>query len=1165
MQNIISNTRHLVATLFAAAALCIPVTSHALPLDYYAKHSVMANGKWIRVRVTQNGMQQISHDTLREWGFSDPEKVTIFGYGGVMLCEESFTHSNANISIPDDLPQQPVIHTNGKMIFYGEADSKASFKSATTLNNMRNTFSDAGYYLITDSYPVLEPATVKLSTPKTNKYDWHYSIIYHEVEKFNPGAAGALFFDNPIEGTNPTITYDIPIPDYSPAKDYISFRDNTAQLGSSIITYTFPSGAAKVVDMSIPSSKSYDSLYYFTKGYSYSDTYTPTSDTYTVTKKVKGNTDFSWIADDYYLLFYSRYNRLGSQPQLTMNFQSIRTTDDVIVREVTPQTLVWDVTIPGGAARAVQTEFNEADNSLRFNYDKFVSITGTATGYQSSFIAFNPDADLYTPSFAGVMNNSDLHGSQVPDMLIITTPLCRQQAERLADIHRQAQGLDVLVVEQQEIFNEFSSATPHAMAIRRLCKMFYDRDADKFKYLLLFGGGSFDNRAITIAGDPETMLLTYPTPESEQAGSKTSSFTTDAFFAFMSDKNAVPMINQPMCFAVGRIPALTEDQAKSSVDKIEQYMLNTPDNDYTARFIAMADDGDNNSHSDLIDQCAAVITDADPSKTAIRAFDNIYRVGANNDGYNVRKVVTDNLERGVNFWIYAGHGNVNGFTGSWIWKRSLVKSTPYAIPPLAVLATCDAFAFDRQNDNIGENLIMVPQGGAIGIVAAGRTVYAEQNAFIALGMAEQSVNPAELTGGQMFMNTYNNIINSEDTPRERMYNTACYNFGGDPAIPFITPLRDVVITDINGIDPATVTRVDIEDDGEDPNFQKPDPVLPVNVLTNNHLEGYIAINGNLDKNFSGTAYITIYDAPRTKKTIWQGDAIISNDPLIDYTLDEYPLAETTVKIVDGKFKTDIYVPATQFINETNRITIHAVSDKNSDLRAAGYNNDITVVDWAEPDSELAASQPAIDALYIGTPDFRSGDTVDGNITMHAHIDGGLTGLTPRLDMHTPVTLSLDDKVSYHDVDNHLTGSGNDYSLTYKLTNLSSGRHTLRLTAYAANGLTASETIDFSVLSVPDIITLHTDNQITTGAITIDLKHSLPGEPVGRLIIEDAHGNTVRSVADCTFPYNWDCLDDEGNILPEGPYTAYAIVSAANHNTSSPRLTITIIHPATKHE
>ena len=57
--------------------------------------------------------------------------------------------------------------------------------------------------------------------------------------------------------------------------------------------------------------------------------------------------------------------------------------------------------------------------------------------------------------------------------------------------------MSVRIVPADELFNEFSSATPDATAYKRYLKMLYDRavTADEApRYLVLFGDGAWDNR-----------------------------------------------------------------------------------------------------------------------------------------------------------------------------------------------------------------------------------------------------------------------------------------------------------------------------------------------------------------------------------------------------------------------------------------------------------------------------------------------------------------------------------------------------------------------------------------------------------------------------------------------------------------------------------------------
>jgi hypothetical protein len=96
--------------------------------------------------------------------------------------------------------------------------------------------------------------------------------------------------------------------------------------------------------------------------------------------------------------------------------------------------------------------------------------------------------------FVEKVENQDLHGLPQVDYLIISHPLFLEQANRLADFHRQFSGMTVAVVTPQQVYNEFSSGAQDVTAIRDFAKMFYDRaeQGAGLRYLLLFGDASYD-------------------------------------------------------------------------------------------------------------------------------------------------------------------------------------------------------------------------------------------------------------------------------------------------------------------------------------------------------------------------------------------------------------------------------------------------------------------------------------------------------------------------------------------------------------------------------------------------------------------------------------------------------------------------------------------------
>ena len=89
------------------------------------KNSILAEGNWVKISTTDAGIYQITEDSLRAWGFTDPSKIKLFGYGGTVI-DELFANSDNYI---DDLPQIPLWRHNNKLYFYSQGTSKWSFDS----------------------------------------------------------------------------------------------------------------------------------------------------------------------------------------------------------------------------------------------------------------------------------------------------------------------------------------------------------------------------------------------------------------------------------------------------------------------------------------------------------------------------------------------------------------------------------------------------------------------------------------------------------------------------------------------------------------------------------------------------------------------------------------------------------------------------------------------------------------------------------------------------------------------------------------------------------------------------------------------------------------------------------------------------------------------------
>src|SRR5690606_35797975 len=113
----------------------------------------------------------------------------------------------------------------------------------------------------------------------------------------------------------------------------------------------------------------------------------------------------------------------------------------------------WDVTDPF-APRAVQTT-TQGGNTL---------FTATTDSLRK-FLAFSA-SHIRQPVKIVPVQPQNLHAMAPADMIIVTYPLFRTYAERIAAIHLADDGTSSIVVTPEEIYNEFSGGIPDAVAIR---------------------------------------------------------------------------------------------------------------------------------------------------------------------------------------------------------------------------------------------------------------------------------------------------------------------------------------------------------------------------------------------------------------------------------------------------------------------------------------------------------------------------------------------------------------------------------------------------------------------------------------------------------------------------------------------------------------------------
>lgn len=1092
-------------------------TGHAFAPDTYAGSSVLATGRWIKISVSTTGMHLIPTATLRQWGFTSPDKVRVYGYGGNQLPDALTADSYI-----DDLPEAPSEITSRGLVFYARGPVTWT-ESGTRKSHSVNRFSSVGYYFLTEAdgqQPLPEGGRgVASSSPQT----MFTCGLCHEVDMVSPGATGHLMCGEDFAYT-PSRTFDFQLTGNTgtaPATMDCSFVTKTRSSGSSL---TFTANGQQ-----LPASSS-DRIGATPDGLHGRRTVTRKEFaidsehlTLGITYSSVASTELARL--DYITINYPRHIALdGGKLDFTASSTSVR------LAGATASTRVWDV-----------TDLRQPRAMKLTATDGGVTWTNEYTG-RRTYTAWNDGASMPQPAYVGTVANQNLHSLPQADMVIFTLPQLRSEAERLALIHSNSdQALTVHVVEQEQVFNEFGSGLPDPNAFRRMLKMLHDRNGEPvLKYALLLGRGSYDNRAITADGK-SLGRMRMPLWESEESLDNDQSFTTDDIIAMLDDNSGINMWSDQLTIAVGRIPATTVAEARTAVDKIEEYLTLQPVHEWKNRVLLLADDGNEGIH---MTQSETVWKNmlANPDGPRL-IYDKIYIDAYERTGGQYPQARTEfhrALDEGVMLWCYIGHGSPTALTADGILTYSDINSLYLRRYPILYAATCDFVRWDRSTASGAELLHFCDGGGTIATVSATRPVLISENGTLSAALASEftrtDADGRFRTIGELYRNAKNALASNSNKLR--------YVLMGDPALRIAMPDNRIVIESINGSTPD------------------PDNQLTLQANENVTVNGHITDNdGNKLTDFTGIVSLTLYDADYSTTSMGWGD----DGRRVTFDRKGKMLYTGTAKVNGGEFSLRFAMPS-QIAGNFRPATINmaAYSTTDGDHReASGTNRDLYV--YGFDTSTTDDNPPVIRFMTLNHQSFSSGDNVNESPMLIAEIsdDRGINLSSAGVGQQINVT--VDDTRYHDDVAQFFTPDPDDterYSgtIAYTLSDLTPGHHTIRLRVWDTSGNMAQRSLECNVVTglAPQIFDIYTDANPATDEARFYITHNRPdarmtvtvtvynllGQPVWS---SSASGRSDMFTAS---PLTWDLTDNSGRRVQRGIYVYRAEISTSGSEFST---------------
>ncbi len=1105
------NKRNIFIALFVIILLAsTSLSASAFSASKYATTSKLSSGQWVKISIPEDGVYQITSRELIKMGFSNINDVKVYGAGGHPISEV------LDGSAPDDLVQVPSKIVGNKIVFYGCGPVGYTLEGATTSPHFTRTFnsySQQGYYFLTsDSSPRVEPANVTYGITGTRLRDTSLDYYHHETEAISASQSGKDMLGEAFVDKQLQLTYNIP----SLCGDSaimvntcvaVKSKDTPAYLKVNFNNKQVPFDNN---DIKIPAAPSEYTFYNFISPYALVQptTTAPIPASGTINFNITGNPNWSKL--DYFILTFHHRNTLENSVdnQVRMNFNQVSSSDIIAVTDDNPSLLMWNIDNPQAPKNY---NLKEAEGYRGF--------TPLYTIETTQFIAFDPTQTLKSITGYDPVENQNIHGLPTPDMVIVTCKELLEQASRVARMHITNDKMIVHVIDQDLIFNEFSSGTPDAMAIRLMNKMFYDRDSSKFKYLIMFGAGSQDNRQI-LAKRPCT-ILTY---ESTGSHDETSSYVSDDFFGMLEDNSGKNPANELLLLGVGRIPCASLEEAESDVDKLIDYVNNPDYGPWRNNALLIADyyEEDHNLHAYQAEGLGSIIASElglpiNRNKVFLSQFpyDSQTKMGL-----EARQRMTQLLKDGQYFMTYVGHGNGMALTHEYkLWTTLEARNTTYPHLPIITTACCDVARYDGNIRGLLEIMFHKPKGGAIAMVTTTRSAYASGNdalnqAFIRNMFGNTSTGQMP-TIGEVYMRT------KQSFGHVTSYNKMMFVLIGDPAIKINYPKPYFKINKINGytIGSSNIATGELRQITIEAAVYTPD-------------------GSQIDTSFNGDATLAIYDYEKKELTENGRDIFFPRNLLTQ---------------VEGRVENGIFVCNTimpryfQNPGYTGLISVFAHRD-NSDEMVNGNTDRILLQAYSEtnPNTIHDVTPPVISDIYIDDQsEFAATNNVQFKSTLHisATDDYGFNNQT--ITIGNGLDLKIDGGKKYGtELRSFVTlrDQGKTLDLDYPIE-LLEGHHTLQFTTHDIAGNRASRVFDFYVGGQQ--VALSVEQEPASEVATFNLTAPEGSNPEVKIMVFNSTGQYVWYTTTSSFPFDWDLKNRRGKRLPAGVYKYYGKYTSGN--------------------
>ena len=1102
------------------------------------KNSVLSQGTWYKFAIDTTGVFKIDRSFLQSLGVNtneiNPKNIRIFGNGGQLLpmLNSTFRYDGLQeTAIIVNGEDDGVFNTNDYILFYGKGPHNWNVNTTQPdlSRHQTNIYTDKSYYFLTidNGEGKRISNTAEITLPATQQVSTFNDYMFFEEEETNLFGNGQQWFGEDLTFNN-TTTVNFNFENLDTSQDIhvrvrgITISSTPSQMnvkvnGQNLTTLNF--GTIFSLTLATPKEAINNT--------------TVNNDAVSVEITYNNNGNPSAKAFLDYIELIGIKNLIANGKQFSFrNFDTANLPTTSII-EYTVQnssniSQTWDVT---DYINPKIITNQSAGNNFTFK---------TNGGLLKEFIVLN-DNDYFTPEIitSNAIANQNLHSLQDIDYIIITQEFLSNEAERLANYHRNNSGLTVQVIRLEEIYNEFGSGSPDLTSIRDFVKHLYANASTldtKIKYVCLFGDASYDFKDRINSNNN-----IVPAFQSFESFDLARSYVTDDYYGMMDLNEGELNTNDKQDVATGRFPITSLTEAKITVDKTLNYYAATSLGDWRNKIAVVADDPDAASEF-VLQQTVERIADTLKNRRPIFNVTKIYsdafvqETSAGGERYpDVNEAINNAIESGSLVMDYFGHGGEDGWAGERILEVPQIQdwSNPNTLP-LMITVTCEFSRFDNPlRPTAGEFVFLNPDGGAVSMITTTREI------FISVGQRFNEIlikklfgfNGEDYTIAEALMQMKNDPTAPNTSQRLFVY------FLGDPAMKLAQPKPNIKLTQMNGVD---ITQ----------------SIDSLKALSNITLQGIVTdASDNILTDFNGTISTTIYDKSVDRITLDNNN--FGNTLTFDAT--ESKIFKGRASVNNGVFNLNFIVPKDiRIAFGKAKISMYA-DDKIIDK--AGVNQDIIIGGINENAPEDTVGPTIV--LFMDDESFADG----GNTSESPHF---IAVLEDESGINTSITAVDHDIVAILDNDQSNPFILNDFYQTelddftkgkvkFPFRNLEAGLHTINFKCWDAYNNLSEATLNFVVVDDKDLVLSNVLNYPNPFINYTEFwfNHNKPNEPLEvQVQIFTVSGKLIKTINQLVQSENlsrsisWNGLDDFGNKIGKGVYVYKLNVKSTTSNNKA---------------